>query len=242
MLGQRTSCFVAIEVEEGHYLFDLQDSMIREGSEAGRDPRTESLDSKDDTDRIFLQNPLHDYESIWWIAVWFVFYSKPEGVADDAMEEARDHVYWNRSATLLSDSIERARRSLPIVLKPLGEVLVKMKGLLVHAYKSFEKSFDGSEMLKIFPEVRGCLELLAKRAQGLVVTTPGFLRLSNVEVEQFNATAFGWEREGGAERQPTDADRPYIGPQAGDGMLGKRTRVDFSPDIHRAAKRGKFEG
>jgi len=89
-------------------------------------------------------------------------------------------------------------------------------------------------MLVIFPNFRGCL------VQGLAVTPPSLPRVLNAEeVKQFDALALGWER--GGEGQPTDADHPPISPQTGDGMLGKRTRADSSSEIHRAAKRGKFE-
>jgi len=113
MLGQATSRFAAVEVEEGRYLLDPQDSEIGESLEAGGDPSGQRIEPLDNTDRIFLQNPLHD--------------------------------------------------------------------------------------------------------------------LSNVEVGQFDATAFGWEQRGGAEGQPMDAGHLSICPQAGDGMLGKRTRTHFHP-------------
>ena len=237
-------CFVAAEVEQGCYLLDPQELKLPIlHREEGRGQRTEPPDSDDDmtgstvehADRIFFQNPLHDYESVWWIAVWFVFHSEPEGVTEDVMEEARDRVYRNRSSSFFSGSFKTACRSLPEVLRPLGETLVEMKRLLVYAYTSFEESFDGSEMLDIFPNLRRCLQLLARRAQGLDVTTPGFRRTLNAEeVKQFDAVALGWEQRG--EGQPKDAGDPSIR----DGMLGKRTRTNSSPEIH-VAKRGKFE-
>ena len=99
-----------------------------------------------DTERTFLCNPLHDYESVWWTAVWYVFYCEPDGVAGRTMEEARDSVYKDRMRTFAFGGIETSCRLLPTVLQPLGEVLVMMKGVLVDAYLSFEGSFDGSGM------------------------------------------------------------------------------------------------
>ena len=49
-------------------------------------------------DRIFHYNSLHDYESTWWIAVWFVFCCRPEGTTEEEMRKARDAVYESRAA------------------------------------------------------------------------------------------------------------------------------------------------
>ena len=54
----------------------------------------------DHTDRSFIYNPLHDYESILWMAVWFIFHCKFEGAADDVLNNARAGVYKNRSFTI----------------------------------------------------------------------------------------------------------------------------------------------
>ena len=43
--------------------------------------------------RIWLHNPLHDYESIWWIAVWFLFTSNPEGVDENDMRNTHSAVF-----------------------------------------------------------------------------------------------------------------------------------------------------
>ena len=117
-------------------------------------------------ERIFLQNPLHDVsESVWWIAIWFVFYSRPEEAADNVMEEARGKVYEDRSLLfLVAGAFRRACKLLPKVFEPLGEIPVKMNSLLADAYRSFERSFDCSKMLDIFPHLRRYLQLLVKRA------------------------------------------------------------------------------
>ena len=194
--------------------------------------------TEEHTHRIFFYNPLHDYESVWWIAVWFVFCSRPEGVANDVMEKAREWLYKDRNITFLAPAVlKMVCGLLPRGFEPLSEILVEMHCLLVDAYKSFEKSFDGSKMLDVFPKFREWLQLLVERAQGLVATPCSFSPTLDAE-EVFDAIALGWER--GEEGQATDSDQS-IGLQTGDDMLGKRTRVDSSSEIHRAAKRGKFE-
>jgi hypothetical protein len=100
----------------------------------------------DPCDRIFLHNPLHDYESVWWIAIWFVFHCEPKGVADAVMEEARNYAFHDRTVTFLTSGGEQAWKRLPEMLQPLGKVLVKMKRILADAYRSFEDGFDGSGM------------------------------------------------------------------------------------------------
>ena len=105
------------------------------------------------TDRIWLYNPLHDYESIWWIAVWAIFSSKPNGVANDVMEKSHYSVYRNRLSAFASATIVQACKLLPDELQPLGKVLVRMRIILVHAYRSYEKSFDGSKILRVFTKL-----------------------------------------------------------------------------------------
>jgi len=95
-------------------------------------------------------NQLHDYESLWWIAVWFVICCKPEGVAEHAMKQTYDEAYGDRLTTLRCGGNHRACRLLPQVVEPLAEVLGDMGDDLVRAYDSFEDSFDGSETLLVF--------------------------------------------------------------------------------------------
>ena len=58
--------FTAIKVEKGKYLFH-------------------PIGHSKPIIRAFLHNPLHDYESVWWTAVLFIFSSKPKGVPEDVM-------------------------------------------------------------------------------------------------------------------------------------------------------------
>ncbi|KAF9646647.1 hypothetical protein BDM02DRAFT_3270848 [Thelephora ganbajun] len=257
LLGTRelrtgTLLFIAVEVEEGDYLF-RPDPPSKEDSEAdedlnwelpiprnqkGGDQRTEPPKGDNDVisameliERIFLHNPLHDYESVWWIAVWFVFHCKPEGVADEVMEQARDKLYQNRTATFGLNAFEGARKSLPKVLQPLCDVLVVMRKLLVEAYKSFEESFDGSGMLsvarKLMRQVRG----LAVLSRDLTVKPPVVHQKLNTESDVKQFVTLGAEQDQlvgeqdiGAGGQPMDTDDPFIDTPAQDPVLGKRKR------------------
>ena len=106
------------------------------------------------TDRIFRYTPLHDYESACWIAVWFVFWCRPEGTTDEEMRRARNPVYKNHCTTFGADAIRTACWLLPGILRPLGITLVEMRDTLAVAYLVFETSFDGSKILPVYRGVR----------------------------------------------------------------------------------------
>lgn len=106
------------------------------------------------------------------------------------MKEAHDNVYQNRSSTFAANAIGQACQLLPKVLQPLGNILVKMRNLLANAYRSFEKSFNGSAILLVFEGLRECLQLLVKEAGSLTATVPPpnpNQRLNAEEAKQFDA-------------------------------------------------------
>lgn len=244
---QGTLAFVAIEVEEGQYSFFPDRQPADSGSKKGSDQRAELSEDGKATDepvdpikRVFLHNPLHDYESVWWIAIWFVFSCEPEGVDKHVMERARDKVYKSRYATLVGNALRFACDLLPAVLKPLGEVLAKIRNILVEAYKSFEGSFDGSEMLLVFKQLERLLLVLKERASGLAAKPPIQTRMLNAEgMKQFDAVALEEEQgqrmaehEGGRGGHPTVADDP---PHE-DAVWGKRTRADLPSEVDRVLR------
>ena len=239
--------FTAIEAELGQYLFYHYEGDGSQRTEPPKGHDGTAGSAVDSRDRIFLHNPLHDYESVWWIAVWFVFHCEPEGVADAAMEEAHNRVFLGRSAIFLTRGSEQAWGLLPEVLQPLGKVLTKMKRTLADAYRSFEDCFDGSGMLLVFPMLREHLQLLAERAQGLAVT-PLVLRhrWNVVEVRLFDAVEEqeqqgqqAMEQMAGTGGRPADADNLLLRVEGN--ALGKRTRDDSPlPKIDRAPRREKF--
>jgi len=200
--------------------------------------------------RTFLHNPLHDYESVWWTAVWFVFYSEPEGVSKGAMKRAHNEVYQSRFLTFGTNAIVDTWRALPKVLKTLGKVLADMRKTLVAAYRELEKDFDGSKMLLVFPKLRGHLQHLAEQARDLHVKPPVVRRKLNVEgVKQLDAVEQRWKdyqdeedgeededeenEDGGTGGQPTDAN-PFLG------VLGKMKAYDSRPEIHPALRLDRF--
>lgn len=174
------------------------------------------------TDRIWFHNPLHDYESIWWIAVWAIFSSKPKGVSDDVMKKARHGVYLDRSAAFTSATITQACKLLPDELQPLGEVLVQMNIILVNAYRSFEESFDGSKMLDVFAELMPRLQDLEKLAQNLDVKPKILGGRSEAGKAEFDVVALDEEQSVVAE--------------PGGSMLGKRRRADPPPQLDRVLR------
>ena len=231
---------MSIEVEEGEYLFlpevlpdleDNDDEMDDDGLPEGDEDGIQSPVGP--PKRTFLHNPLHDYESVWWIAVWLLFCCKPEGVADGVMEQAHDRVYKNRLKTFQARVFENICGSLPVVLRPLSKVLAEMRNTLVVAYRLFESTFDGSRMLLVFQKLKKSLLRLEKRAQGLAVK-PSIqnLRLNIEGVGQFDAVVLGeeqgWEGRSVAEHkervgeQSTCIDEPPISARQQDSALGKR--------------------
>jgi hypothetical protein len=113
--------------------------------------------------RIFLHNPLHDYEPIWWIAVWFPFCSHLNGLSKGKGESLRHMVYANRGLTLSSETVHSACELLLEALRLAGEALNEMRVLLCDAYRQLEQAFDGAGILGIFTKFRRLLlELSAK--------------------------------------------------------------------------------
>ena len=200
-------------------------------------------------DRVWLYNPLHDYESAWWVAVWFVFSSKPEGVTDTVMKKAYDKVYHDRTSTFLGGMIAQTCASLPPVLQPLGDVLVKMRNVLVDAYQSFEDSFDGSETLLVFGKLAPYFLELVVIAEGLSDITPTIpdMKLKTAEAEFDAATVEEgqgqqpMEQKEEAGEQPMAIDDPSVGAETGRRVLGKRARGGSPSQVDRALKRKKFD-
>ncbi|KAF9646538.1 hypothetical protein BDM02DRAFT_3270901 [Thelephora ganbajun] len=175
--------FMAIEVQVGRYQFRQMSTTKPSGfltRHRGPDGEVTSVicpnrqnatrPDMEHTERIFLHNPLHDYESVWWIVVWFVFHYRPAGVANDIASQTRAEVYKNRFTAFTGEGVfKEICEGLPQVLQPLGEILAWMRHLLVEAYQTFEENFDGSKMLSVVGEFRDCLLNLRVRAQGLDV-------------------------------------------------------------------------
>ena len=155
------------------------------------------------------------------------------------MKKARNEVHQSRHLAFLADV--EAWRLLPEALQPLGQGLEEMKDTLVDAYRDFEKDFDGSKVLLVFPKLKNHLQRLAEQAHDLHAKPLVMQRTLNVEgTKQLDVEDQGWQdyleeqeevKEGeGVEEQPTDTD-PFVG------VLGKRKRYDSPPSVDPAVRR-----
>ena len=127
--------------------------------------------------RIFLYTPLHDYESVWWIATWVLFKCRPRCLSP----EESDHLTQSQQPSIFDDKTDRElailapgvfltlKRSLPRILHPLFEILEVFRKNLVRVYREYEDSFDGSVILRNAEIFHLCLEKLAEAATGIEI-------------------------------------------------------------------------
>lgn len=102
----------------------------------------------------FRYNPLHDLESLWWIAVYFIF---KRDVDIDRSDEAEDkrravqrsaaedlfYVQETRYFTMTTDrTFQGLLRCLPIPVQPIGIELDHLRGKLSAAYRKAEEKTD----------------------------------------------------------------------------------------------------
>jgi len=125
--------------------------------------------------RIFLYTPLHDYESVWWIATWVLFRCQPKSLNSeepDQLTQPREpsalRIFddkTDREHTIMVPGVFLTlKRSLPRILHPLFEILEVFREELVRVYREYEESFDGSIILQNVGSFHLCLEELAKAA------------------------------------------------------------------------------
>lgn len=178
--GQGTPNFMAVEVDERAYLFQEASQKNKDAefdksqwaaakkdiagnkppsssSEAGHS-ESESYVAPPSTTRPFFYNPLHDLESIWWIAVYFVI-NKETGLptaesvdyadlTEDQRKYARSLFYGSaaRGYAMRSSAdalIDHHLRDLPIHLSTIAEQLIKLRKILCNRYREIEKpDFD----------------------------------------------------------------------------------------------------
>ena len=137
----------------------FQPEEMGEGTEVDQPTleETESLSDVDQTSkpthvkpssRIFLHNPLHDFESVWWMAVWFVLSAKLVDVDDkgtQAQREVYKSIFSDRQSVLMIPHNFRMKcKPLTGPFEPLIDVLGDMAHELVETYKAYEESFDGN--------------------------------------------------------------------------------------------------
>ena len=125
--------------------------------------------------RIFLYTPLHDYESVWWIATWALFRCQPKSVDSEELDRLTQLREFSM-ARIFDDKTDREhaimvpgvfltlKPSLPRILHPLFEILEVFRQELVRVYQEYEESFDGSIILRNVEPFHLCLEELARAA------------------------------------------------------------------------------
>ena len=167
--------FTAVEVVSGQYLFLPEDSTLQETmdwllAQEVNDPQTTEGNSERRPERLFLHNPLHDYESVWWMATWALFRCQPKPLdseeAEDLQTRAMEDMFSKHRTTVMiaSGSFRGYKKSLPEVLHPLFDTLEAFRGVLTMGYQDYEKSFDGSSILPNVEHFCRCLTALANRA------------------------------------------------------------------------------
>lgn len=125
--------------------------------------------------RIFLYTPLHDYESVWWIATWVLLRCRPKSVDPkelDRLAQSRepstiqifDEKRDREHALMVPGVFSTLKESLPRVLHPLFAILEVFRQELVRVYQEYEESFDGSTILRNVESFHLCLEELANMA------------------------------------------------------------------------------
>ena len=149
--SQGTLGFAAVEAVGGCYKFTPPEEFLAEFTE----------------DRIFLYTPLHDYESVWWIATWIIFSCRLNATEDAA---ARNGLLSDR-ISLFSDRrvLRRRGMSLPKELHPLVTTLDKMRITLLKKYREYEEKFDGSHILDVVPALIECLQDLVEAAKAIEI-------------------------------------------------------------------------
>ena len=139
-------------------LAQLYAEMDAQKEQAARDPSASQLTALEKLPNFFY-NPLHDLESLWWIAVYFVL--KHEAIQDTSTVPAESDDEWDSDiqldyantlfyGALERDSAVRGRgdflgnmlRVLHRTMQPIALRLEALRRELVQAYREAEKDVD----------------------------------------------------------------------------------------------------
>ena len=126
-------------------------------------PTPSDLDSNDESNYLDLTNEtplpvlshhyLHDLESLWWIAVWALFMSKPasdkkltlleefDSVFPYEVRGSTDRVLFFTNETFFTE----VARSFPGVIKGSAGSLEKLRKGLLKAYRTFRRGLDAQQ-------------------------------------------------------------------------------------------------
>ncbi|KAF9643095.1 hypothetical protein BDM02DRAFT_3132663 [Thelephora ganbajun] len=116
-------------------------------------------------DPTFLYTPLHDYESVWWIATWVIFSCTLNTTMNSTI--ARDELFSHRAKSFAYNKFKVYGCSLPKELQPLVAILEGMRQTLVTRYTTYEIDFDGSSILDVVPDLITHLQDLVKAAKAI---------------------------------------------------------------------------
>ncbi|KAJ3542253.1 hypothetical protein NM688_g5988 [Phlebia brevispora] len=165
---------MSLEVAAHSYLF-------RQASPAEEPRKTRGKKSAHNNSKLpFLYNPLHDLESLWWVALFFIVAGK---VIDDKsgsfMENARREDQANFAKKLFrtytyrtrafqdSDCFEKVLDSLHPALEEVGLALDMLRNFLLAAYVDAEKDVQNIQF-DVAVGVHACfIEFFGSLAQSL---------------------------------------------------------------------------
>ena len=123
-------------------------------------------------------HPLHDLESLWWVAVYFVTHSvvSDSPTSDDTEQISSQRMlasqlFWGfdaaRERAMTSETWFALRiRCLHPSLKLVSQVLERVRRLLAEAYSRAEKDLDPIQLEAIdtvYDPVRTCLQAVAEK-------------------------------------------------------------------------------
>lgn len=166
---QGTSGYISVEVDRQEYLFrpqkrgpspgsppsEEQCRAIALGKMSLSDIRPRFIPEPPPTPIPFRYNPLHDLDSLWWIAVYFVFKSQVIDTSKDDVEaqplpvSAVQRAYGERLfydqgqrylITTVGSPFEKYLEVVHPVLRPLAETLYDMRVQLILAYRKAEEN------------------------------------------------------------------------------------------------------
>jgi hypothetical protein len=165
MPQQGTMHFMSIEVAEQEYLFrpplphpDASFTEIMQGIQQTGTRNATSKTQDEPTVVLFSHNHLHDLESLWWVAVWMVFYnhlSKSKQSDECLSTDIRDVDHQlDLARTLFPPILESSRRQngfqlsftkrcegLPSNKKVISGYLEGFRQILVKHYLAIESTF-----------------------------------------------------------------------------------------------------
>jgi hypothetical protein len=164
---QGTMNFMSIEVARQQFLFhpepgtsssELDKLASLTAQDVGTAPRAQAS-----TDVRFFHNHLHDLESLWWIAVWVVFYNNfsqrrpshdpPSLTLEDVQRQLKQaktlfpsmlHSTLRRDGFQKSESFQEACETLPANKKAFCERLDALRRLLISHYSVIEAKYPES--------------------------------------------------------------------------------------------------